>query len=184
VHALVASDAARGDRCVLALIARIGGTPAGFVVATMDTRSYWRAALRRRPAALLAVIAARLAQRRHRTRPSGDTPRSHTASVPAVSPPLAPAATAPLQWSVDAPDLAKIGFIGVLPEFRRQGVGEALYRALFDAAASRGGRAVLARIAADNVASLWLHHAAGWDLFRDDAGPFAVLTLPTTSSSS
>jgi ribosomal protein S18 acetylase RimI-like enzyme len=180
VHRAVCAGAVGGDVRVLALVAEFDATPAGFVVATLDTARYWRSALLRRPPLLARVVTTRLAARLAR-RPAhasvSDRSAARDRERPDALPPIAPAAEAPLRWDDPAPDLAKIGFIGVLPEFRRRGVGEALYAALLDAARARGARAVLARIASDNIASLRLHHAAGWRLFRDDLGVFAVYHL-------
>lgn len=50
----------------------------------------------------------------------------------------------------------------VAEEARRRGVGRALLKALIDAAASLGHHALLARISADNAASIRLHEALGF----------------------
>lgn len=180
MHAAVADDAVASHPGLLALVAHLGDEPAGFVVATLDTRRYWRSLLLRRPALLARVLGTRLGARLSGSRSGSRAaevapPDRGTGPEPAVV--LGSEGEAPLRWTDDARDVAKIAFIGVLPAFRRRGVGEALYAALFAAALGRGARAVLARIAADNLASLRLHHAAGWRLFTDADGPFAVYVL-------
>jgi ribosomal protein S18 acetylase RimI-like enzyme len=190
MHRAVATDAVAGDRRVIALVAEVDGEPAGFVVATLATGRYWRTLLLRRPRLLARVLADRVGARLARRVPRAVAPApgvgaaAGSGSPARAAVPLAPADAAPLRWGDDGPDVAKIGFIGVLPEFRRRGVGEALYAALFDEARARGARAVLARIAHDNVASLRLHHAAGWRLFADAQGPFAVYLLAPLPPSS
>ena len=179
MHRAVAADAAAGRREVVALLADLDGAPAGFVVATLDTGRYWRTLLLRRLGLLVRVLAARLSGARRRSRQAGSdgAPAVARAGAPAAAVPLGAEGDAPRRWQDDGADVAKIAFIGVLPAFRRRGVGEALYAALFAEAARRGARVVLARIAADNAPSLRLHQAAGWRLFGDAHGPFAVYPL-------
>ena len=62
-----------------------------------------------------------------------------------------------------------IAQIRVLEPFRRQGVGEALLRALEERARSRGSIAVLSSIAlrSDRTAALAWHEAMGFERFGD-----------------
>jgi L-amino acid N-acyltransferase YncA len=52
-----------------------------------------------------------------------------------------------------------------------------LYRQLAADLRERGLERIDARIAADNTASLKLHHAAGWKLYPDAGGVFAAYRL-------
>jgi ribosomal protein S18 acetylase RimI-like enzyme len=174
LHRALADAGAAGDPHVVALVATVGGEPAGFVVATRDAPAFWRRALLRRPATLARVVATRLLARL--PRPA----RAHAAPTPSEADALPDARLAPRRWTdPDDASAARIVFVGVRPAFRGRGVGESLYRAFFDAAAARGAALVLARIARDNQPSIRLHRAAGWDLYRDSDGVLAVRVLDT-----
>jgi ribosomal protein S18 acetylase RimI-like enzyme len=163
-------------------VAYANETPAGFVVGTRDATAFWRGALLRRPGVLLRVLATRLrARRARRAAPAGGGPPDALPSAPdgALEPGTFPdSSLAGHRWEdPDGDHGARIVFVGVRPAFRGGGIGEALYRAFFDAAAARGATLVLARIARDNHASIRLHRAAGWSLYRDADGVLAVRAL-------
>lgn len=68
-------------------------------------------------------------------------------------------------------------FIGVDPEWRSRGVGEALYQRLFVVAASHGCNEVLAVTAPTNRGSIAFHTRMGFTLL---AGPGASREIPFT----
>ena len=177
MHRALAAAAARRDPGLIAIVASLDAVPAGFVVATRDSRRFWRRTLLRHPVLAVRVVL-------HRLWPAGSASAVGDHAIggraePSIDPTehLPDAAGAPYGWHDEGPKTVKIVFIGVRPAFRQRGVGDLLYRALFDVATHRGADAVLARIARDNVASIRLHAAAGWHLYRDGDGVFAVRPL-------
>jgi GNAT superfamily N-acetyltransferase len=75
-----------------------------------------------------------------------------------------------LMWSA----IPFIAQIRVLEPYRRQGVGQALLRAVENAARARGSSAVLSSIAlgSDRTAALGWHEAMGFERFGDVDGMF------------
>ena len=179
LHRALADAGAANDERVIALLAYVGDEPAGFVVGTRGASTFWRATLLRRPAVLLQVLAARLRSRLAQSAPGTSTEASTPQSDAALESGTFPdSSSARRRWEdPDGADGARIVFVGVRSAFRGRGIGEALYRAFFAAAAAQGATLVLARIARDNHASIRLHRAAGWSLYRDADGVLAVRTL-------
>ena len=87
--------------------------------------------------------------------------------------------------SQSEPGEAYVRFACVHPDYRRRGIGDALYRHFFDAARTRGSRLVSCATTADNVPSLAFHRSLGFHIrvgdldvdgvsvHRDYAGPGA-----------
>lgn len=69
------------------------------------------------------------------------------------------------------PASAYIHFVGVAPEERGRGIGEALYRRVFDVAATAGCRTVHAITSPLNIGSIAFHRRLG---FAPAAGPAAT----------
>jgi GNAT superfamily N-acetyltransferase len=70
--------------------------------------------------------------------------------------------------SPSQPDVAYIHFVGVDPELRRTGLGDALYRRFFDVTADNGARNVKYITSPANTTSLAFHAALGFDLAPTD----------------
>jgi ribosomal protein S18 acetylase RimI-like enzyme len=80
-------------------------------------------------------------------------------------------------WSDAGPEIAKVLFIGVAPEDRREGCGQRLYAELFRHLRESGATRIDARIDIDNHASIGLHEATGWSVWRDGSSAFATRRL-------
>ena len=65
-------------------------------------------------------------------------------------------------------DAWRIIYVGTAPAARGRGIGADLYRTI------TAERPLVARIAADNTASIRLHRSTGWQLFRDGEVLLAV----------
>jgi hypothetical protein len=76
-------------------------------------------------------------------------------------------------WSSPG-DAWRVIFIGTTRAARGQGVGGRLYGSVM------ADRPLVARIAADNLASLRLHRSLGWRLYRDGGVVLAVHDDPST----
>jgi ribosomal protein S18 acetylase RimI-like enzyme len=183
MHRALAQAGARGEPGVIALVATVGGEPAGFVVATRDSGRFWPRLLLRHPTLAIRVLLSRRRQRGAAS-PTGAAAGGATAEDADPTLRFPQASHAAHAWADDGPSIVKIIFIGVRPAFRQRGVGDLLYRRLFEEAAMRGAHAVLARIARDNAASIRLHEAAGWQLYRDSTGILAVRPVSTPRSQS
>ncbi|MCU1495185.1 MAG: GCN5-related N-acetyltransferase, partial [Acidimicrobiaceae bacterium] len=71
--------------------------------------------------------------------------------------------------SASQPDMAYIHFVGVDPEFRRAGLGAALYAQFFNEVARQGARTVNCITSPGNEASVAFHRALGFDLQPGDS---------------
>jgi ribosomal protein S18 acetylase RimI-like enzyme len=80
-------------------------------------------------------------------------------------------------WADTGPAIAKVLFIGVAPEDRREGCGQRLYAELFRHLREAGVARIDARIDLDNHASIRLHEATGWSVWRDGPSAFATRRL-------
>lgn len=76
-------------------------------------------------------------------------------------------------------DRAYAHFVGVDPEFRRTGIGRALYRHLFSVAGARGGASVHAVTSPSNLDSLAFHRRLG---FRFEPGTADNNGIPATEN--
>ncbi|MGG2014962.1 N-acetyltransferase family protein [Bacillus sp. S10(2024)] len=65
-------------------------------------------------------------------------------------------------------DEAYVHFIGVNPQFRRQGIASALYSSFFDAVRSNGRHVVKAITSPVNKKSIQFHREIGFDIERGD----------------
>jgi GNAT superfamily N-acetyltransferase len=135
-------------------------------------RSYWYWALAAHPALALACLGARLRRprrvdhavpRRVNGEARTDAPSSadgNTAQAFETGPP-------PRTWA-DPGDAWRIIIVGIAPAARGHGVAATLYRALMR------DHSLVARIAADNAASIRLHRSVGWRLYPDGDVVLAV----------
>lgn len=81
-------------------------------------------------------------------------------------------------WSPSGPQIARINFIGTLPNFRRLGIGKALYSFLAEILEKDGCSKIEAHIDQGNEASLILHQRTGWQIQKLRGGDYkAVLEL-------
>jgi len=168
LYRAICQDALRGGR-VVCLVSEIEGQLAGFVIAFVNAAAYWKELVVRRPVLAFRIMAGRLWRKTARGGAAGSAaPRSSD---------LFETGQAPGNWAESNDSIAKIQFIGVAPLFRGEGIGMELYKRLAVHLQERGLARVDARIAADNTASIKLHHAAGWKLYADEDGVFAVYPL-------
>jgi ribosomal protein S18 acetylase RimI-like enzyme len=135
-------------------------------IALVELNRGW---IRRRPLLALRMVIAKYRLRRASVSPATQ-PVNHV--PPAI--PFPSSHAAPVRWTDAAP---RVLFIGVDPAWRGQGVGRLLYDAMFDQIRQRGNDWLVARIAADNLASIHLHKETGWVLYEDDGVVFAAKDL-------
>ena len=136
-------------------------------IALVELNRGW---IRRRPLLALRMVIAKYRLKKASASPA-TKPVKHD-PPPAMRFPSSHAA--PVRWTDSAP---RVLFIGVDPGWRGQGVGKLLYNAMFDQIRNRGNNWLLARIAADNLASIYLHKETGWVLYEDDGVVFAAKDL-------
>jgi ribosomal protein S18 acetylase RimI-like enzyme len=162
-------DALRGGQ-VVSLVAEDGGQLAGFVTALIDSGAYWKGLAWWRPALALRILIGRMLRRKAAHAGAGG---GYADDIRA----LFEAGRAPGTWAESSARIAKIQFIGVAEAFRGRGVGVELYRRLAEELRGRGLERIDARIGVENVASIKMHHAAGWKLYPDADGVMAVYML-------
>lgn len=157
------------NRGVTVVIAGSDHDPAGFVVAITHPSAYWRSFVLRHPVLGFKMVWRRLF--------SGAEGESFAAEFPDDAARLLEAEAATHSWTQSDSTIARILFIDVQPEFRRRGIGDALYRRLFGVLRTAGVRFVHARVGCDNLPSVRLHHRTGWKLYRDRKCVFALYQL-------
>ena len=156
---------------VAAAVARESGDMAGYVIAIVDPRAYWRRIATRAPLLAARIAAGRLFGRLR-------TPEGRPGGL--VAPDLLARidyGIRPESWADSSPHIAKVVMVGVRPGFQRRGAGAALYRWLFGDLRARGVTRVDACVDARNEASLWLHAASGWELRNSGAGENTVFCV-------
>ncbi|MCU1274170.1 MAG: hypothetical protein JWO48_1601 [Bryobacterales bacterium] len=163
------------NRGVTVVIAGSDHDPAGFVVAIIHPSAYWRSFVLRRPVLGFKMVWRRLF--------GGREGELFAAQLPDDAAGLLEAEATTHSWAQSDPTIARILFIGVQPKFRRHGIGEALYRRLFEVLPAAGVRFVHARAGCDNLPSLRLHHRTGWKLYRDRECVFALYQLDPINGS-
>jgi len=148
----------RGNPLILA--AGRGDEVFGLAIAVRDHVRFWRGFFARHP-----FHALRVGWHRSAAEPAGDVVGGgwHPVATPS--------------WEDSGPDIAKVLFIGVAPEDRREGCGQRLYAELFRHLRDDGATRIDARIALDNHASIGLHEATGWSVWRDGTTAFATRRL-------
>jgi ribosomal protein S18 acetylase RimI-like enzyme len=156
-RALIADGIAQRIDCRLALIASgLGG------VVLAAPRAYWSSALLNHPDVAFECLRARLIAGTH-----GDSSAEASAQV-VDRRPIEVDAGAPRRTWADPGDAWRIIFVGTAPAARGRGVAADLYKAVMR------DRSLVARIAADNHASIRLHRSVGWRLYRDGEVVLAV----------
>jgi len=161
------------DGRVVCLVCEVDGQVAGFVMAVLDAAAYWKEFIIRRPFLAAHIFAVRLWRKTAETAGAGSAPPSGRG--------LFETGQAPGSWKESSDRIAKIQFIGVGPSFRGGGIGVELYRRLAVHLRELGLTRMDARIAADNPASIKLHHAAGWKLYSGADGILALYPLSMPS---
>lgn len=146
----------------LILTAMRGEAVFGMAIAVTDHGRFWRRFFLRHPLHALGVIWQR----------AGFVPEPEDDAVGGGHHPVATPS-----WSDAGPDIAKVLFIGVAPEDRREGCGQRLYAELFRRLRDKGAKRIDARIDIDNHASIRLHEATGWSVWRDGTSAFATRRL-------
>lgn len=159
-----------GNRRVVALVAREGEQIAGAVVAIIDARRFWKVFALRHPGLGIGIGLSRLGRL---------APHTAAGVPPPAEPPIALPRTGrdTPSWAQNGPAIAKVNYVAVSERCRGRGVGRLLYLRMLEELARRGVRRVDARIDLDNVASIRLHQATGWTLYRDERGVFATLAV-------
>lgn len=149
----------RGSPLILVVASR-GDDVFGLAIAVRDHARFWKSFLVRHPLQALRVGWRRTGMARHEHGIGGG---HHPALTPS--------------WSDAGPEIAKVLFIGVAPEDRREGCGQRLYAELFRHLRESGATRIDARIDIDNHASIRLHEATGWSVWRDGSSAFATRRL-------
>jgi len=157
------------NRGVTVVIAGSDHDPAGFVVAIIHPSAYWRSFVLRRPVLGFKMVWRRLF--------GGREGESFAAQLPDDAARLLESDATTHSLTQSDSTIARILFIDVQPEFRRRGIGEALYGRLFEVLRAAGVRCVHARVGCDNLPSVRLHHRTGWKLYRDRESIFALYQL-------
>ena len=159
LHDMLVGDAvARRIDCRIALAS---DGVCGVVLAA--PRSYWTSALLTHWSVAFDCVRARLSARRHPRAP-GSSPAIAHAAAPSVGDDAGPP---PRTWA-NPGDAWRIIVVGTAPAARGRGVAADLYRAMMR------DRSLVARIAADNHASIRLHRSVGWRLYPDGEVVLAV----------
>lgn len=128
--------------------------------------SYWHRAPLRHPSIALDCIRARIAKTMERPpAPMPGTRAEFGIEFETESPNRT--------WSSPG-EAWRVIFIGTARAARGQGIGGRLYESVM------ADRPLVARVAADNLASLGLHRALGWRLYRDGRVVLAVHDDPST----
>ena len=83
--------------------------------------------------------------------------------------------TSKFSWSPSSPQIARINFIGTLPNFRGLGIGRALYSFLAEILEKDGCLKIEAHIDQGNEASLVLHQKTGWQIQKLRDGDYKVV---------
>ena len=160
VHAALVRDALAGR--LDCRVAVESGRVLGFVIAAPAV--YWASLPAQRPDIAAAVIWSRLRSTLSTFgRQAGGDRAVHASAAPVVMRTDPP----PRTWRHPG-DAWRVVFVGTSPLARGRGVAAALYRSLM------AERSLVARIALDNPASLRLHVATGWALYRDGSVALAV----------
>jgi ribosomal protein S18 acetylase RimI-like enzyme len=154
---------------LVCFLARSGDQPAGIVLAIIDYAAYWRGFLIRHPFLALRIL---LRKALNMVSARQETVTAHDPGAELDEPEKGSAS-----WSESNCHIAKILFIGVLPDFQRRGIGRKLYASLFSFLKQMGVYRVDARIAPNNVSSIHLHRKSGWRVLRDNRGIFATIVL-------
>jgi ribosomal protein S18 acetylase RimI-like enzyme len=126
-------------------------------------RAYWTSALLTHWGVAVDCVRARLFARDH-----PDAPRSAPPIAQRPAPSVAYDTSSPRRTWGDPGDAWRIIVVGTAPSARGGGVAAELYRALMR------DRSLVARIAADNDASIRLHRSVGWRLYPDGEVVLAV----------
>lgn len=88
------------------------------------------------------------------------------------------AADSSKSWTELNPETAKIIHIGVRQEFRGRGVAVELYHYLYNFLLHLGVNRIDANIDKSNIASIRMHHNAGWTISTNGSHLFATIDLP------
>jgi ribosomal protein S18 acetylase RimI-like enzyme len=170
------------------------GQIVGYVVAITGGKSYWSVFACRYPLVAAQIILKRAQKRLHRVyRHTVDTlcvdhRHFQESAVQATDRPQLrsdadsfssgiPSRYFNRSWEDEGPGVAKILHVGVHPEARGHGVGQALYRCLFDNLRLKGIARVDATINWDNTSSILLHQRSGWTLIPAAGHWFATIDL-------
>ena len=191
MHRIVSSIAVQGNSSLfvhLAIDESDSGREvvAGFVIATRQSRKFWRSLYLRHPAVGVAAVWHRLKERVRRRwderTDAGDAQRPADSAEDSIDALLDDSNEVPYSWDSDDPAVVRVTIVGVLDSYRKRGIGEALYAALASDAQARGAGVLVARVSKGNLASLRLHHASGWRIVKDDSGYFAYFPIVPTRS--
>jgi hypothetical protein len=155
LHAGLIEDSLRGT--VDCRIELEDGAVRGLVVTA--PASYWQRAPLRHPSIALDCLRARIVRTQ---------PRAHSAVLPRAGIGIEFATEPPSRTWSSPGDAWRVIFIGTARAARGHGVGGRLYQSVM------ADRPLVARIAADNLASLRLHRSLGWRLYRDGSVVLAV----------
>jgi ribosomal protein S18 acetylase RimI-like enzyme len=172
MYGAICRDAIR-NRGAVVDVAAGGADLCGLVVAMIEWRRYWRRFALRRP-----LLAAAMCLRRFRGACGAGpaAPQVHAPDFAALAPYLSQESPG-FRWEDSSPQIAKVLFVGVLPQYRGQGIAARLYRALFDELRQREVNCLHCRIACDNLASVRLHHRLGWQITLAEHILYATFAL-------
>lgn len=177
MHKAVCRDAARSSAGQLArpimLVAMLNDRPVGLLAVVTGWAKYWRRFLLKHPILGCHLTLKRLLSNTY----SGlrdEMPTAGELPLPEYPPCL------DKRWCDSDSSIAKVVFIGVLPDVRGQGVAIKLYDTLADHLHQMGVTRLDARIGAENSSSIRMHEKASFSLYTETpTGVFATRDLST-----
>ena len=167
-------------KMVVLVVAEEGGELAGYVAAAVGGATYWKYFTRRHPLIAAGILLKRaqkcLLRKLRVLRKPKPVPVEGTGKKSFLLPILIDD-DGRRSWEDRGQSIAKILHVGVSGRFRGRGVGTELYRCLCTVLVDTGVRRVDASIDKDNIASVCMHHKAGWRIISAKGCFFATVDL-------
>jgi GNAT superfamily N-acetyltransferase len=155
----VTADAARGSAHVRIALALVHDVPRGLVVSFIQRSLYWRTFAVRHPVAAVEMTGRRLARMLRRrlsqsARPQAPSSRAQQARRLVEDRIVTGGIDS---WHDESPSIAKVMYVAVDPDYRKDRIGTTLYRWFFRDLATAGFARCDACVSSENLAALTLH---------------------------